>query len=57
MPWEVRLLRFHELSEEAFRKAEASHATLRAEYLALGTSWYVLAKETEMLVRERRGSG
>jgi len=54
MPWEERLLRFHELSEEAFRRAEAAKDRQRDEYLALGTSWYVLAKETEQLMRERR---
>lgn len=54
MPWEERLLRFHELSEEAFTQAEKLQAEARDHYLAIGTAWYTLAKETELAIRELR---
>jgi hypothetical protein len=55
MPWEERLLRFHELSEAAFQQAAKTDAQKqREEFLALGTSWYMLAKEAEQFLRETR---
>ncbi|MGH7969901.1 MAG: hypothetical protein ACREIC_14355 [Limisphaerales bacterium] len=55
LPWQERLLRYHQLSEEAFR--EAAHATTQQErdkFLSLGNGWYELATETEKMLRERR---
>ena len=56
LPWEERLLRFHELSEAAFRRAESASNPGRDEYLALGSAWYTLAVETEKLMREKRAT-
>jgi|HubBroStandDraft_5_1064220.scaffolds.fasta_scaffold1087364_1 hypothetical protein len=56
LPLEDRLLRFYELSEEAFERA--SRATADAErdsFLALAFSWRSLATEAEELLRAQRG--
>lgn len=55
LPPETRLLRCHELSEEALERA--AHATTeaeRAQYAALANDWRMLAKETEDVIRAQR---
>lgn len=55
LPLEARLLRYHEMSEEASRLAEAAASEAqRMEYIALSENWRLLAQETERMLRELR---
>jgi hypothetical protein len=52
LPPELRLLRYHELCEEALERAvHAATAAERTELIALANGWRALAAETEELVR------
>lgn len=55
LPLEMRLLRYHEMREEASRLAEtAASQAQRMEYIALSENWRLLADETERVLRELR---
>jgi hypothetical protein len=56
MPLENRLLRFHELSEEAFeRAARATTEEQRVGLIALAVSWRSLATEADEILRAQCG--
>ena len=52
---EIRLLRYHELSEDAFHTAaKTTDQKERADLIALGYGWRSLAMETEVTIRKLR---
>jgi hypothetical protein len=56
VPLETRVLRYYELSEDAFSRAErAAMDADREQYAAMGMAWRSLAEETEAVLKRLRG--